>query len=60
MEVFVNTTTINISMPKNSTQEEIMAIRNKYKGQYKVNIIISGNNNANEIIKNFLKARLEV
>ena len=52
--------TITISMPKNSTQEEIMAIRNKYKDLYKVNIIISGNNNPKDIIKNFLKARLEV
>lgn len=51
---------ITISMPKNSTQEEIMAVRNKYKNQYEVNIIISGNNNPKDIIKNFLKARLEV
>ena len=51
--------TIIISMPKSSTQDEINAIRNKYKVQHKVNIIISGNNNPDEIIKNFLKARLE-
>lgn len=54
------TTTIIISMPKNSTQDEINAIRNKYKTKYKINIIISGNNNPEETIKNFLKARLEV
>lgn len=52
--------TIIISMPKNSTKEEIAAIRNQYKDKYKVNIIISSNGNTEEIIKNFLKARLEV
>ena len=52
--------TIVISMPKNSTKEEIAEIRNKYKEEYKVNIIISKDGNAEEIIKNFLKARLEV
>ena len=52
--------TIVISMPKNSTKEEIAEIRNKYKEEYKVNIIISQDGNAEEIIKNFLKARLEV
>lgn len=52
--------TIVISMPKNSTKEEIADIRNKYKDKYKVNIIISGNGNTEDIIKNFLKARLEV
>ena len=52
--------TIVISMPKNSTKEEITDMRNKYKEGYKVNIIISRSGNAEEIIKNFLKARLEV
>lgn len=52
--------TITISMPKGSTKEEILAMRNKYKDSYKVNIIISGSNNPENIIKNFLKARLEV
>ena len=47
-------------MPKDSTAEQITAIRNKYKTQYKVNIIISGDNNPEEIIKNFLKTRLEL
>ena len=51
--------TISISMPKNSTPDEIISIRNKYKDNYKVNIIISGNKNPEDIIKNFLKARLE-
>ncbi len=50
---------ITISMPKGSTKEEILAMRNKYKDRYKVNIIISGCNNPEDIIKNFLKARLE-
>ena len=52
--------TIIISMPQSSTKEEIADIRNKYKDKYKVNIIITSNYNAEEIIKNFLKARLEV
>ena len=52
--------TITISMPKESTKEQIDTIRNKYKNQYKVNIIISGKGDAHEIIKNFLKTRLEV
>lgn len=52
--------TIMISMPKGSTQEEINTMRNKYKDKYKVNIIISGNNDPKDIIKNFLKSRLEV
>ena len=52
--------TIIISMSKNSTQDEINAVRNEYKDKYKVNIIISGNNDPEQIIKNFLKARLEV
>lgn len=51
--------TVTISMPKNSTQEEILAMRNKYK-EYRVNIIISGEINQEKIIRNFLKARLEV
>ena len=51
--------TLIISMPKGSTQEEIAAIRSKYKNQYNVNIIISGNTNPQTTIENFLKARLE-
>ena len=47
-------------MPKNSTKQDIIDMRNKYKSQYKVNIIISGCGNPEDIIKNFLKARLEV
>ena len=34
--------TIVISMPKNSTKEEIADMRNKYKNDYKVHLIISG------------------
>lgn len=52
--------TIIISMPKNSTKQNILDMRNKYKDKYKINIILSGSNNAEETIKNFLKARLEV
>lgn len=56
----MNKGTITISLPKDSTKEEIAAIREKYKNKYKINIIISGNGNTEDIIKNFLKARLEV
>ena len=52
--------TIIISMPKNSTKQDIIDMRNKYKDKYKVNIILSGSNNVEETIRNFLKARLEV
>lgn len=51
---------INISMPKGATQDEIKRVRDRYKDKYKVNIIISGNHDPKDIIKNFLKARLEV
>lgn len=46
--------TIVISMPKNSTKEEIADMRNKYKEEYKVHIIISGTESPKEIMKNFL------
>lgn len=46
--------TIIISMPKNSTKEEIANMRNKYKNEYKVHLIISGEENPKEIIKKFL------
>ena len=52
--------TIIISMPKNSTKQDLLDIRNKYKDAYKINVIISGINTSEETIKNFLKARLEV
>jgi len=52
--------TIIISMPKNSTKQDILDMRNKYKNNYKVNIIISGEETPEQTIKNFLKARLEV
>ena len=59
-ENIMNKRTIIISMPKDSTEEQITAVRNKYQTQYKVNIIISGINNPEGIIKNFLKTKLEV
>ena len=46
--------TIIISMPKNSTKEEITNMRNKYKKEYKVYLIISGSEEPKEIMKNFL------
>lgn len=48
-----------ISMPKNSTKEDMLNMRNKYKDQYIVNIIISGDENPQENIKKFLINRLE-
>ena len=51
-------TTITISVPRHTTKEEIASIRNKYKDKCKVNIIVSGNSNPEDTIKNFLKARL--
>ena len=50
---------LTISMQSNSTQEEIAAMRQQYNNKYKVNIIVSGNKNPKDLIKNFLKARLE-
>ena len=56
----MNKKILTISMPKGTTQEEIIAMRNRYKDEYKVNVIISGKYRQKEIIKNFLKARLDV
>ena len=46
--------TIVISMPKNSTKEEIAEMRNKYKSKYKVHLVISGNEEPKIILQNFL------
>jgi hypothetical protein len=46
--------TIIISMPKNSTKEEIADMRNKYKNEYKVYLIISGTEEPKAILQNFL------
>lgn len=46
-------------MPKNSTQEEIEYMRNKYKNTHKVHLIISGNQNPQNNIKDFILNRLE-
>lgn len=48
-----------ISVPKGTTQDEINNVRNRYKDKYKVNIIVSGGNDPEDIIKNFIKARLD-
>lgn len=50
--------TIIISMPKNSTKKDITDMRNKYKDKYKVHIIVSGQEDPQENIKNFLINRL--
>ena len=52
--IIVEKPTIVISMPQNSTKEEIADMRNKYKNEYKVHIIISGTESSKEIMKNFL------
>jgi hypothetical protein len=49
---------IIISMPKNSTKQDILDMRNKYKDKYKVHIIISGQENPQKNIQNFLISRL--
>jgi hypothetical protein len=46
--------TIIISMPKDSTKEEIANMRNKYKDEYKVHLIISGQEEPKIIMRNFL------
>ena len=46
--------TIVISMPKNSTKEEITDMRNKYKNEYKVHLVISGKEEPKIILQNFL------
>ena len=46
--------TIIISMPKNSTKEEIADMRNKYKDEHKVYLIVSGDEAPKTIMKNFL------
>ena len=46
--------TIIISLPKNSTKEDIANIRKYYSSQYKVHIVISGNEDPKEVMKNFL------
>ena len=51
--------TIIISMPKNSTKKDILDMRNKYKDKYKIHIMISGQEDSQENIKNFLINRLE-
>ena len=50
---------ITISLPKGSSKDEIKAARDRYKDKYKVHIVISGYNNTEDIIKNFLKARVD-
>lgn len=46
--------TIIISLPKNSTKEDIANVRKYYSSQYKVHIVISGNEDPKEVMKNFL------
>lgn len=46
--------TIVISMPKNSAKKEITDMRNKYKNEYKVHIVISGEEEPKIILRNFL------
>lgn len=46
--------TIVISMPKNSTKEEIANMRNQYKNEYKVHLVISGTEEPKVILQNFL------
>lgn len=59
----MNKGTITISVEKNITQEEINEIReifksNEYYKDYKLNIIVSGNEDMKASLGDFLKARL--
>ena len=54
---------ITISVPSTITQEEIKEIRTLFKqnkpyNDYKLNILISGNEDLQENLKNFLKTML--
>lgn len=54
---------ITISVPSTTTQEEIKEIRAQFKQSeqykyYKLNILISGNEDLKENLKNFLKTML--
>lgn len=54
---------ITISVPSTTTQEEIKEIREQFKQSeqyenYKLNILISGNEDLKENLKNFLKTML--
>ena len=54
---------ITISVPSTTTQEEIKGIRAQFKQSeqykdYKLNILISGNEDLKENLKNFLKTML--
>ena len=53
---------ITICVDKNTTKEEIQEIRQRFKNsekykEYRLNIIISGNNNFQQNLTEFLKAR---
>ena len=55
--------TITISVPSTTTQEEIKEIREQFKKNeamknYRLNILISGNEDLKENLKNFLKTML--
>ena len=55
--------TITISLPSNTTPEEIKEIRTQFKQckqykDYKLNILISGNEDLKENLKKFLKTML--
>lgn len=54
---------ITISVPSTTTQEEIKEIREQFKkneamNDYRLNILVSGNEDLKENLKNFLKTML--
>ena len=56
--------TITISVPHNTTHEEIKQIRNEYKQSeyykdYKLNIIISGEDDIKKVLSRFLAERIK-
>lgn len=56
--------TITISVPNNTTHEEIKQIRNEYKKSeyykdYKLNIIVSGEDDVKKALSRFLAERIK-
>lgn len=56
--------TITISVPNNTTHEEIKQIRNEYKQSeyykdYKLNIIVSGEDDVKKALSRFLAERIK-
>ena len=55
---------ITISVPNNTTQDEIKEIRHlfneQYGEEYKLNILISGNQDMKEVLKNIIVTKFDL